>query len=228
MATALEAALLARLTHFSLPIHPDGRKATISDGFHERGDMRYRNGVGHRGFDAMWRKRLASPPDHPWSSKWYEAQKGRRVPVLARGPGRVVIAELLSTGGWVVLDHGMGVGTAQHHLAELLVVPGQLVVAGQPVGIMGGSPIGYGLVHDHDDTAIGCAFDVKRMRKYQRIDGTCIDPAPFMTKAIHITESEAWDLHQAVLEGPHRLHGAAEPAIAGVGALLRRIAGIFG
>jgi biotin carboxyl carrier protein len=202
MTTAIDdrlelARLLARLTHFSLPIHPDGRRARISDGVNLPSLAGYDpTRRQHRGFDAMYRKPARSAPRHPWSSPWYEVpEPPARTPVLARGAGVVVECGRLNTGSWVVLDHGDGLGTAAHHLAELLVEPGQRVGSGQPIGILGGSPIGYGLVHDHEDTAVGCAFNLKKLRRYERLDGRHINPAPFMRAARHVTVASAWFIH---------------------------------
>ena len=147
---------------YPVPIAADGRKASISDGFHARGDMRFRNGVGHRGHDIMYRKPRSGPAHHPWSSRWYEMIP--HTPALAAGPGLVFRAGRLATGWHVIIDHGDGAGTGYHHLAEILVRKGQIVTAGLPVGIVGGSPIGYGLAHLHCDVAQdGKFFDAARL-----------------------------------------------------------------
>lgn len=141
-----------------VPIAADGRRPTISDGFHAAGDMRFRGGLGHRGQDVMYRKRWPSAPKHPWSSRWFEMLP--RTPAIAAQDGMVYRCGKLTTGFHVVLEHDHGVATAYHHLSD--VVPhlsaGTLVHAGQALGTVGGSPVGYGLVHLHFDVNIGGKF----------------------------------------------------------------------
>ena len=167
------------------PVFPGlpARKPQISDGFHAAGDKAFRGGVGHRGQDVMLRKRLPSSAKHPWSSKWYYVEEN--TPALACGSGVVARAQKLATGWCVEIAHGDGLGTTCHHLSKALVSTGVRVVAGQPIGIVGGSPIGYGLVHLH--------FDVKAGGKFQ-------DAARWMRKWGYVTLDEAWG--RLVVLGP--------------------------
>jgi murein DD-endopeptidase MepM/ murein hydrolase activator NlpD len=159
-----------------VPVAPDGRTPRISDGFHRAGDMSVRAGVGHRGQDVMFRKRWPTAPRHPWSSRWYEMLP--HIPALAAQEGVVVRCGRLDTGWHVIVDHGDGVGTGYHHLSELLDVQvGSHLRAGQPLGIVGGSPVGYGLVHLHFDVAV---------------DGRFIDAAKPMRRWSYLTLSDAW------------------------------------
>jgi murein DD-endopeptidase MepM/ murein hydrolase activator NlpD len=77
----------------------------------------------------------------------------------------------LATGFSAVIDHGNGLSTGYYHLSDLHVAPGQVVKQVEPVGIVGGSPIGYGLVHLHFDVLVkGVPQDAERwMRKWQYI-----------------------------------------------------------
>lgn len=151
-----------------VPIAADGRKPTISDGFHPAGDPSVRGGAGHRGHDVMYRKRLPTAPRHPWSSRWHYMNP--RTPALAANDATVYRAGKLSTGWHVVLEHEDGIGTAYNHLAELVpgMQPGLRVRAGEPIGVVGGSPIGYGLVHLHFDVAVGGRFldAARHMRRW--------------------------------------------------------------
>jgi hypothetical protein len=145
--------------------HLDGRLATISDGVHPRGDMRFRNGVGHRGCDIMYPKRSPSPVGarlvrFPFESRGFEVPPQTRA--HAAGPGRVTAARWLDTGYAVAIDHGFGVETAYHHMSSLLCTVGDELPAGAPVGIVGGPPDPKtgktGLVHLHFDLLIGGKF----------------------------------------------------------------------
>jgi len=57
---------------------------------------------------------------------------------LAAGAGRVALAGPLTVrGNSVIIDHGAGVFTAYHHLSRIDVAQGQMVTAGQQVGLTG-------------------------------------------------------------------------------------------
>lgn len=210
--TATVAELLARLTIFPMPVHIDGRKAQVSDGFHPKGDMAFRNGVGHRGEDYLYRKKKSSRPVHPFSSKWYEIPTEYPVPSLAAGPGVIHAIGWKSTGWHVVIDHGDGVGTAHHHgqrkSEQLGLKVGMHVKAGQPVQIVGGSPVGYGLVHLHHDVAIRGRF---------------IDPAPYRKGWKHLELDEAWLLAPSAA-GVTPLDDAAATAVEEAGGALSGVA----
>ena len=162
-----------------VPIAPDGRLPQISDGFQLAGDSAKRGGAGHRGQDIMYRigrlKKAQQP--FPWSSKHYEMLPG--MPALAANRGYIYRAGQLSSGWHVIIDHGDGLGTGYYHLSQLLpgVEAHASVNAAQPLGIIGGSPIGYGLVHLHFDAAI---------------DGRFIDAAKVMRTWRHVPYEEAW------------------------------------
>jgi murein DD-endopeptidase MepM/ murein hydrolase activator NlpD len=164
---------------FPLPRSLDGRAPTISDGFHSKADLAAGKAKRqHRGSDWMYRRAKPGKFTHPWQSKAFEIPSDVQTPALAIWRGRVLVAGLIRTGGVVFLDHGGGLATAYHHLRGLLVGNRQVisrspyyevgqieymgkpeldvgdeVPAGYPVGIVGGSPVGYGLVHLHLDVA---------------------------------------------------------------------------
>ena len=59
-------------------------------------------------------------------------------PVGAPNGGRVVLAQnLYFSGNTVVIDHGLGVVSMLAHLSRIDVQPGDLVKAGQPLGLVG-------------------------------------------------------------------------------------------
>ncbi len=201
-----------------MPIHQDGRKPRISDGRHTKADVEARgSGRVHRGQDLMYRRRKAArrPYDHPWSSKWYEIPRDIRTPALAAFTGKVIAAGILETGGVVFLDHGGGIGTAYHHLRVVLVgqnvyvavgaslasgamsigAPefgiGDTVPAGYPVGVVGGSPIGYGLVHLHFDYVTGLNVKRSTLRR-GRLSGSFQDTAKMMRKWALLSYDDAW------------------------------------
>lgn len=180
---------------FPLPDHLDGRPAVLSDGFHTLDDVKARRARRqHRGGDFMYRRRArAEHPQHPYGSPWYEVPLpadlgGYDVPVLAPETSGVVLAEDSPTGWWVVLELGEGRAVACHHMRSVLVVPGAVVGAGTPLGILGGSPRAgdYGLWHLHFDRAEGVGLDVARMRRDNRIDGHFVDPLPYLASARHV------------------------------------------
>lgn len=70
---------------------------------------------------------------------------GEGTPVVAANTGRVAFAgELSVRGRSVILDHGAGVFSAYHHLADLAVVQGHLVTKGDLVGTVGETGLAEG------------------------------------------------------------------------------------
>lgn len=184
-APELKPEILAQLDFFPVPRALDGRKASVSDGYHPVGDKRFRNGYGHRGVDIVWKRRVpARAVDHPWGSKWfYVPRDPHQRPVVAAGAGRVVICgprieNGLLTGQCVILEHAHHVGTGYHHLESIFVKVGDWVEAGEVVGIMGGAPLpAFGLKHLH--------FDLAHHGKF-------LDSAPYLAQLEHLTLEKAW------------------------------------
>ena len=88
-------------------------------------------------------------------------------PVVAVAPGVVTVAAVHSSYGYyVIIDHGGGMQTLYAHCYEnsLMVVPGQTVVAGQPIAKVGSTGYSTG-PHLH--------FEV-------RINGNRVDPKPYL------------------------------------------------
>ena len=85
--------------------------------------------------------------------------------VTAPAPGVVVLAEpLMVRGNAVILDHGRGVFTGYWHLSEIKVAPGQVVNAGDVLGLIGNTGLSTG-AHLHWEL---------------RIDGVAVDPMQFL------------------------------------------------
>lgn len=81
------------------------------------------------------------------------AQEGS--PVVAAGAGRVAFSGPLTTRGLsVMIDHGLGVFTAYHHLSRTDVVEGQAVAQGQQVGLVGMTGLVTG-PHLHWELVVG-------------------------------------------------------------------------
>lgn len=225
-----------------LPRSADGRACRISDKFNLPGfpgyDPDHRQ---HRGADSTFRKNVPeSPIDHPHSSKHYEIPEGTlAVAVL---PGVVVYAEMNfeawipgdhRTGYVVVIDHGGGLRTARHHLAELRVKKGDVVTAGQVIGVTGGSPNAAGkkpgtpgLIHDHLDAILVKATHVDGPTFNARHAGQYIDPGPFFRGAVavpHIGVAGA----EAYFAPPPPDPTAVAKALAAAGGAFRRIGDFF-
>lgn len=86
--------------------------------------------------------------------------------ISAAGAGRVVAAGWDSTGygNRVIIDHGNGVETLYGHLSSVAVTPGQVVQAGQQIGLSGSTGNSTG-PHLH--------FGVQQ-------NGQWVDPAPYL------------------------------------------------
>ncbi len=88
-------------------------------------------------------------------------------PVLAAAAGTVVLTDVLLTKGQtIVIDHGQGVLTGYWHLSQVLVSPGDMVQAGQVVGLVGNSGISTG-AHLHWEL---------------RIQGVPVNPLQFLAE----------------------------------------------
>ncbi|MEJ7598516.1 MAG: peptidoglycan DD-metalloendopeptidase family protein [Kofleriaceae bacterium] len=147
------------------------RQPLISDGVGSP-----RPGGPHRGVDIMFSRTKADrfQAGTPNASKMFVMPDN--VAVLAAGDGTIWSAGPTSRGFAVVIDHGKpsGVATFYIHMEKLFVTPtsraqtGQRVRAGDPIGIVGASPLdGEKLKHLH--------FEIWRGNH-----NAAIDPAPFL------------------------------------------------
>ncbi len=77
------------------------------------------------------------------------------VPVVAPAEGKVALAEELQVRGQaIIIDHGWGVFTGFWHLSRIDVEPGQMVEAGQFVGLVGNTGLSTG-PHLHWEMQVG-------------------------------------------------------------------------
>lgn len=145
-----------------------GRTPVISDGFYSP-----RAGYPlHGGADIMF-ARLASDsykPGTPNGTKGFVMPDG--LAAIAASDGVVWSADKTPQGFAVVIDHGKRgdhpISTFYTHLDRLLVAPKQHVTAGQPIGVIGFSPIDPEKIkHLHFELRLGGAT-------------ARIDPAPVM------------------------------------------------
>ncbi len=76
-------------------------------------------------------------------------------PVSASADGRVAFAGMLTTrGNSVIIDHGLGVFTAYHHLSRIDVTDGQMVTQGQIIAAVGMTGLATG-PHLHWELVVG-------------------------------------------------------------------------
>lgn len=142
----------------------NGRMPVISSGF------RNPDRLDHIGTDIMY-ARLPSdggPPgaaQPPNFSARYFMPSG--IPALAAGPGKVVFAGIIGTGGHVKIDHAGGWRSEYMHLVgQPKVKEGQMVVGGESLGEIGYNPKDWHLIHKH--------FQLRK-------DGALVDPGPIVT-----------------------------------------------
>lgn len=82
----------------------------------------------------------------------------RGTPVTAVSNGRVIFAQHLPIhGNHVIVDHGWGLLSGYSHLSEISVVPGELVRAGQVIGLSGATGRVQG-PHLHFEMAVNGAW----------------------------------------------------------------------
>ena len=139
------------LPTFSLPgrwVWPlamwQGRAPVCSDGWGSA--RRKRDGTPsiHLGVDLMYRRRSRAdltdsyPPGTRGGSTWHVMAAD--VPALAASAGTVRYAKWTERGFTIVIDHIAPWSTYYTHLSMLSVRAGQVVAAGEPIGIVGGDP----------------------------------------------------------------------------------------
>ena len=87
-------------------------------------------------------------------------------PIVAAADGVVAAADVSTVGygNHVIIAHAGGLLTLYGHLEAMLVKPGDVVKAGQPIGLLGSTG---------NSTGPHCHFEV-------RVNGTPVDPRPFL------------------------------------------------
>src|SRR6187402_623200 len=150
----------------SVPSSKPVQTATYTSGYGVRSDPFRGSAAMHAGID------LAAPMG---------------TPVYATADGVVDRAEW--SGGYgnlVEIDHGKGLQTRFGHLSRVLVHPGDRVVRGQEIALMGSTGRSTGS-HLH--------YEV-------RIDGHAVNPVPFLQSADYVTAMEARTAAGLALGGP--------------------------
>lgn len=119
------------------------RKPLVTSDFGPRDRNIYSCGH-HLGVDILYRWRAGDPTGGPQAVTRVDKTRGRfgfvmftGTPILAAGPGEVIAARLNSRGHGVYIDHGNTVITWYQHLSTLAVKKGDVVAAGQELGLVG-------------------------------------------------------------------------------------------
>jgi murein DD-endopeptidase MepM/ murein hydrolase activator NlpD len=154
-----------------------GRKPEISDGFTSKRRSPKGEVIGHGGVDLMYRRVTgdAQVAGSPNGSRGYIMPDHRAA--LAAAGGVASFAENTPRGWTVIIDHTpRKLSTYYTHLSQLLVVPKQVVLAGQPIGIIGSDPLdGEHLMHLHFELWRGGRKDA-------------VDPEPLMKNWEHVAD----------------------------------------
>jgi murein DD-endopeptidase MepM/ murein hydrolase activator NlpD len=167
-----------------LPKRLDQRRITVDERFSkppaselariEREAKQLAEVLGAVSPDRLWRGPFASPvPGGPTSAfgrvsivngerrsphSGIDLQAANGTPVSAPAAGRVVLsASLYYAGDTVIIDHGLGAFSLLAHLSERRAQPGDLVSAGDVVGLSGSTGRITG-PHLHWGTRIGAAL----------------------------------------------------------------------
>ena len=136
---------------YPLPTLGGDRNATVSDGFSAAKTAEHRE---HLGVDVMYRRRPHEPAELPRGTKLFYMPAG--TPVLAAFDGKIWNAHITGFGHSVAIDHGDApdIGPAvtfYQHMSSFARpwTKGDVVRAGDQLGIVGGSLTGYPLHHLH-------------------------------------------------------------------------------
>lgn len=127
-----------------LPVLPDGRKAVVTSGFKSVNPSR----PDHNGVDFFYRWQEGDKPDFvgdkgcagrtPEGKPKWVVPYG--IPAVAAAGGRVQIAGKIGTGYRCWIDHGNGWRSGYFHLDSLFVSVGDVVYAGDELGMVGDNP----------------------------------------------------------------------------------------
>lgn len=157
--------------HLELPL-PQlayNRRAHVTSGY------RTSDRPNHNGVDLFYRWVAGDKPDFVGDKgcatrlpngdpKWVVPYG---VHAIAAADGRIQIAGNSSTGYRCWIDHGNGWRTGYFHLLDLKISVGQMVVSGQPLGLVGDNPADTDGRHLH--------FELSPVDRYAPVD-----PAPYL------------------------------------------------
>ena len=156
---------------YPLPTLADDHAAVISDGFSAEKTADHRQ---HLGVDVMYRRRPLEPAKLPRGTKLFYMPE--KTPVLAAFDGKIWGTNITDLGHSVTIDHGDApeIGPAvtfYQHMGSFSRWwrKGDVVRAGDELGVVGGPLLGYPLHHLH--------FEL-----WLPTRDKAIDPEPYMTK----------------------------------------------
>ena len=156
---------------YPLPTLANDRAAVISDGFSAEKTTEHRQ---HLGVDVMYRRRPHEPASLPRGTTLFYVPAN--TPVLAAFGGKIWNASVTGYGHSVTIDHGnapeIGPAVTFYQHMESFSRPwkkGDVVRAGDELGIVGGSLTGYPLHHLH--------FEL-----WLPTRDKAVDPGPYMAK----------------------------------------------
>ena len=164
-----------------MPATWQGRKLRMTSGFAKDGRGPNKSRHNHLGCDFMYRRRLPGRAKHPHYTRWHWCPDG--VPFYSVGPGVVTYADWRRDRFIVVVDHGeiAGIGhlrTWNSHAKELTVERGDVVKAGDTLGIVGKT--GTDIVHLHHGWLVGRPVPGKRWSHGYK--AMSIDPWPYLKR----------------------------------------------
>jgi hypothetical protein len=187
-----------------------GRKPEISDGFASKRRSPKGEAIRHGGVDLMYRRVAGDKclPGTPNGSRGYVMPDHRAA--LAVADGVASFAQNTPRGWSVIVDHLPGkLSTYYTHLAQLLVVPKQAVLAGQPIGIIGSDPLdAEHLKHLHLEIWRGGPKNVVDPEPLMRIWEYVPDPGDLpMGLAVRNVRTPDGDVARVASQ----VHGGAKP-----------------
>lgn len=139
--------------YFPCPTLSDGRRGTITSRWHGANPSR----PTHDGDDWFYRR---ISPDEPGTHKKWTVPLGTMA--IAIRDGTVSRASKISTGYRCWVEHDDGMRSGYFHFKRLVVLNGQRVKVGEPLGEIWASPKSPGLPHLH--------FEVSPIDVYSPVD----------------------------------------------------------
>jgi len=117
----------------------DGHAPRESDGFQRPGPHAKRGGKGHLGHDFMYRRSSKGSENLPEYTKWFFCPSGRAQAVAPIAGVVGAVRKSKKQGWWVEVKHGQYMSVFRH-LATVNVSRGDVVSAGELIGIISHAP----------------------------------------------------------------------------------------